>query len=139
MRFSHSNIYYYLDDEWWTEAGMQGFRPPGRSYCPDPSAFPNLPTSVVSIDEVEPLKRKGSHGVFNDSPEYGTAHDRVVRILRGFRDGLPIPPVKVAQLHAGQRYKFKLVHGAHRFYCAVASGFSHVPAVEVDDVWGGNC
>ena len=73
--------------------------------------------------------------MFHDNPESGTAHDRVLKILHGFRQELAIPPVEVARLAEGSGFEFKLIHGAHRFYAAVAAGFSHVPAVEVSDVW----
>ena len=120
----------------WTEAGMEGFTPEERSFRPGQSQWPELPIGEVAIDDVRPLRRQGSHGVFNDNPESGSAHDRVVRILLGFREDSPIPPVEVARSAHGTGSKFKLIHGAHRFYCAEAAGFSHVPAVEVVDIWG---
>ena len=115
---------------------MTGFHSQDRSFRPGASPWPDLPVFEVAIADVQPLVRQGTHGVFNDNPDTGTAHDRVVRILRGFRDGAAIPPVEVARLPAGPPVKFKLIHGAHRFYCAVAAGFSLVPAVEVHDAWG---
>lgn len=136
MHFLHRDIEYSLPDEWWAEAGMEGFTPEQRSFRAGPSQWPELPISEVAIDDVRPLRRQGSHGVFNDNPESGSAHDRVVRILQGFRENSPIPPVEVARSANGTGSKFKLIHGAHRFYCAVAAGFSHVPAVEVVDTLG---
>jgi hypothetical protein len=136
MQFLHHGIKYSLPDEWWAEAGMVGFVPTRSSFSAGPSPWANLVVLEVPIDDVHPLLRRGSDGVFNDNPDSGSAHDRVVDILCGFRENSPIPPVEVATLPAGSPCKFKLVHGAHRFYCAVAAGFSEVPAVEVDDIWG---
>jgi hypothetical protein len=90
----------------------------------------------VAVDDIEPLLRVGSHGVFNDNAEFGTAHDRVLRILRGFREQSPIPPIEVARKASILEPRFKLIHGAHRLYCAIAAGYTHVPALEVDDFWG---
>ena len=136
MRFLHRGIEYSLPDEWWVEAGMEGFAVPRHSFLAGPSQWLDLPVFHVAVEEVRPLLRNGSHGVFNDSPESGSAHDRVVRILRGFRDDAAIPPVEIARLADGSGPRFKLVHGVHRFYCGVAAGFSQVPAVEAVDIWG---
>lgn len=113
---------------------MAGYVPERSAPEVGESQWPELKVFVVAVGDVEPLRRRGTHGVFNDSAESGTAHDRVVRILRGFREGHRIPPIEVARKDTG----FKLVHGAHRFYCAVAAGYTHIAAVEVVDVWGGS-
>ena len=47
-------------------AGMTGFRPSRRSYRAGPSEFHHLVTFEVAIDDVQPLNRKASYGVFND-------------------------------------------------------------------------
>ena len=136
MEFRHRGIAYTLSDEWWSEAGMEGFVPAQPSFQAGPSPWPDLAVFQVVFEDVEPLIRRGTHGVFNDNVETGSAHDRVVRILRGFREGSAIPPVEVARVTGSGGSHFKLVHGAHRFYCAVAAGFSHIAAVEVVDLWG---
>lgn len=67
-------------------------------------------------------------GIFNDSEEEGTARERVLRILRGFRLDNAIPPVEIVE---GQHpHRYKLTHGAHRFYCSLAAGFTSVPTIE---------
>src|SRR6266403_1062482 len=38
--------------------------------------------------------------------------------------------LKIAKGQAGYPYRYKLVHGAHRFYCSLAAGFKCVPAIE---------
>jgi hypothetical protein len=136
MRFLHRDAEYFLPDEWWVEAGMTGFRPQQRLFRSGASPWPDLAVFEVAITDVQPLLRNGSHGVFTDNPETGSAQHRVVRILRGFRERAAIPPIEVARLPDGSSVRFKLIHGAHRFYCSVAAGFSHLPAVEVYDVWG---
>jgi hypothetical protein len=138
MHFKHRGIEYTLEDDWWAEAGMTGFRPSRRSYRAGPSEFQDLVMFEVAIDDVQPLNRKATHGVFKDSGagrREGSARDRVVRILKWFRDDAPVEPVCVARLTGGAGCRFKLIHGAHRFYCAVAAGYSHIPAVEVKDIW----
>jgi hypothetical protein len=136
MRFSHHNIEYVLPDEWWNEAGMRAGLMTGRSYVSGPSPWPKLPVFELAVSDLQPVLRQGSHGVFNNNPEFGTAHDRVVQILRGFREQSSIPPIEVARLPPIQSPQFKLIHGAHRLYCSIAAGFSHVPAVEVVDFFG---
>ena len=136
MRFLHCDIEYEIPDEWLAEAEVESFVTNGRSYRAGPSPYPELSVEEVAVGEVEPLRRKGSHGVFNDNPNDGTAQARVVSILCGFRQDAFIPPIEVARLATGASSKYKLVHGTHRFYCSVAVGFSHVPAVEVTDIWG---
>ena len=108
---------------------MEDFVPIRASYRGDPSAFPGREIAAVPINEVEPVSRQLSHGVFNDSPESGTARERVSSILRGFRSDSAIPPVEVVRIQGSGPCRYRLFHGAHRFYCSVAAGFSHVPAV----------
>jgi hypothetical protein len=137
-RFFHNGVRYDLPDEWWAEAGMTNFAPTRRSYVAGPSEFPDLPVFEAAIRDVAPLIRPGSHGVFNDAGpgrREGTARERVLRILGWFRNHTPVEPVCLAPLPSGSGHEFELVHGAHRFYCAVASGFSHVAAVRVVNTW----
>ncbi len=67
--------------------------------------------------------------MFNDSEELGTARQRVVQILRGFSTGAQIPPVEIDRLEHQAEPPYRLRNGAHRFYCSMAAGFTHVPAV----------
>jgi hypothetical protein len=77
MQFVHRGIQYSLPDEWWAEAGMETFAATGQSFRAGPSPWPELQTFQVSVDEVKPLHRNGTHGVFNDNLEFGTAQSRV--------------------------------------------------------------
>lgn len=138
MRFFHHDVEYHLPDDWWNGAGMGEFVNTRRAYAAGPSEFPDLAVSEIAVAAVRPLVRQASHGVFNDAGpgrREGTAQQRVVRILECFRTQSLVEPVCVARLPEGGDYEYELVHGAHRFYCAVAAGFSHVPAVEVVNTW----
>jgi hypothetical protein len=132
MLIAHGSVEYALPDEWWLDAGMQGFRPRGHSFRVNPDAACGLPVLEVATDEVEPLRRNLSHGVFNDSTQFGTARHRVVQILCAFRDDVPLPPIEVVRTKSSA-CRFRLAHGAHRFYCAIAAGFTAVPAIDVTD------
>ena len=123
MRFRHRDFEFVVPDDWWTAAEMASFTPTRRSYRPGAAPW-GLPVFEVAVDDVEPERRDLTHGVFNDE-------SRVLRVLRGFRADDAIPPVEVRRRTAGGPPTFELFDGAHRFYCAVAAGFSHVPAVDI--------
>jgi hypothetical protein len=80
-----------------------------------------------------PVYRAPGIGIFNDNDE-ATAMERVVSILRGFRSGAAIPPVEVVRQPTRADFRYKLVAGAHRFYCSLAAGFYHVPALMGFDI-----
>ena len=128
MKISHHNLAIELNDSWWAEAAMDGFKPTSTAYRVRMNDTDYRNIFEVKIDEVRPVRRDPGVAIFNDSAE-ATARERVVSILRGFRSGAPMPPVEVVSEPAGSLFRYKLVHGAHRFYCSVAVGFSHVPAV----------
>lgn len=130
MLFKHNDFVFEIIDEWWAEAGMIGFVPNSRAYRVAPQALPGKEILEVHISEVIAPQRALSHGVFNDdSNESGlTARERVSSILRGFLEGAALPPVEIVR-EAGLPNRYRLTHGAHRFYLSVAAGFSHVPAV----------
>jgi hypothetical protein len=136
MQLNHRGFAYYVPDEWWIEAGMGMFVPARRAYRGGAPDWPNLPVIELEIDDIEPVQRSLSDGVFNDSPNAGTARSRVVSILRGFREDVAITPVDVSRRQSDEGPQYKLIHGVHRLYCSLAAGFSHVPAVVVADVWG---
>ena len=133
MEIRHGHVRQDLPDEWWEEAGMVGFVPARAAYRANPAPYPVERVVAIPIADVEPLERKLSHGIFNDSHIFGTARERVVSILKGFREDAAIPPVHVVRLGPGGSYRFKLNAGAHRFYCSVAAGFKSVSAIDVTD------
>jgi len=132
--FPHHDLLVELNDGWWAEADMAGFVPKSKSYRA-PSFYKDQPVYEVCIEEVGPVIRVPGVGIFNDSEEDGPARERVLRLLRGFQAGDTIPPVQVLVGQPGYGYRYKLIHGAHRFYCSLAAGFTHVPAVEGFDFW----
>ena len=129
MNFRHHDLPVYLEDAWWDEAGMAGFSPASRAYRTDPRfSVTGEPILEVSVADVGPAPRPV--GIFRDSEDGIPARERVVRILRGFRLDEVIPPVRVVENKTGAIHRYKLTDGAHRFYCAVASGFTHVPTLK---------
>jgi hypothetical protein len=127
MKLMHHGIYIgELPDDWWAEAGMIGFVPISKSYCVEQSSYNEI--QEVNIANVAPLIR---NPIFRDgSNGEGTAQVRVVRTLRNFRLEQRTPPVEVVENGHQSGHRYKLVHGAHRFYCALAAGFTHVPTVK---------
>ena len=128
MILNHHKKTVELDDPWWEEVGMQGFRSLSRAYKVDSAAFPDREVFEVLIEDVGHVQRSPGIGIFNNN-EISSARERVTSILRGFREGTAIPPVEVVMGGYGYPYPYKLVHGAHRFYCSIAAGFTHVPAL----------
>ena len=129
MKLCHHDLQIELDDTWWAEAGMQGFVPLTRAYLVNNDSVKGRKLFEVRIIEVRPVIRNPGVGIFNDNKE-ASAKDRVVSIFKGFRTGSPIPPIEVVFEPDGSNFRYKLVAGVHRFYCSLAAGFSHVPAVE---------
>jgi hypothetical protein len=127
MKFSHHNRLVELSDDWWIEADMVRFVPQSKAYRA-PSSCKNQHVHEVCIADVGPLLRTT---IFKDDPEgeRKTARERVLRLLRGFRAGDVIPPVEVVVGPPDYGYPYKLTHGAHRLYCSLAAGFTHVPVV----------
>lgn len=107
---------------------MRSFVPTFTAYRVSQRLFPNA--REVLIKDVGPVSRNPGVGMFNDSAEEGSARERVVRILRGFRFDDAIPPVEIVEAHAGRPYRYELVHGAHRLYCSLAAGFKCVPTID---------
>jgi hypothetical protein len=128
MILMHHNLRIELDDAWWAEAGMAGFVPHGRTFRPDLGAVGTEVVFEARIEEVAPLRRNPGVGIFNNNEE-ATARERVVRLLRGFREGTAIPPVELVADSSFSGCRYKITHGSHRFYCSLAAGFSHVPAI----------
>jgi hypothetical protein len=131
MKFTHHGLQIEIPDDWWTEAGMRGFVPTFTAYRVNQMLFRNA--QEIPIQDIGPVSRNPGVGIFNDSKAEGSARDRVVRILRGFRFDDAIPPVEIVEAQPGHPYRYKLIHGAHRFYCSLAAGFKCVPAIDGPD------
>ena len=128
MKVKHHELEFELDCAWWTEAGMEKFAPLTRAYVAKSSQTDGRSIIEVPIEDVRAVSRKPGIGIFNDN-EDSTARERVVRILGGFVSGEKIRPVEVKCEPPESPYRYKLHDGTHRFYCSLAAGFSHVPAV----------
>jgi hypothetical protein len=133
MKFHHHDLEIELDDTWWEEAGMKSFTPLTNAYCTNIEAANGKEIFIVKIVEVSPVRRNPGVAIFNTCAD-ATAKDRVISILTGFRTSSTIPPVEVVSEPEGSNFRYKLVHGAHRFYCSLAAGFSHVPAIKGFDI-----
>lgn len=76
---------------------------------------------VAAATDIEPaLRTKPLDGA-------GVAHDRMIRVLVGIRDGAALPPVPVERIEPGA-HCYRLRSGTHRFYASLTLGFSHIPA-----------
>ena len=128
MKLKHHDLEVELDDAWWAEAGMEAFVPATSTYAADESKTPGRRIFCVSMNDIAPVYRNSTAGVFNDNSKQ-TARESVVSILRCFVVGVQLPPVEV--MHAGPEdlHRYKLKHGVHRLYCSLAAGFLCVPAV----------
>ncbi|MFY9900738.1 MAG: hypothetical protein WAK67_23555 [Xanthobacteraceae bacterium] len=133
MILNHHDLRIELDDAWWAEAQMAGFVPTARAYRADSNAAEGRLVFEVRIGDIGPVGRKLGVGIFNNNKEK-TARERVVSILTGFRKGAAIPPIELVDAPSGSPFRYKLTAGTHRLYCALAVGFSHVPAVEGFDI-----
>jgi hypothetical protein len=128
MKFAHHGLQIEIPDDWWTEAGMRGFIPTFTAYRVNQKLFPNF--REVPMQDIAPVSRSPGVDIFNDSIAEGSARERVVRILRGFRFDDAIPPVEIVEAQAGRPCRYELVHGGHRFYCSLAAGFKRVPIID---------
>ena len=101
--------------EWLREAGVQNFMPTRPSYRCD---APHFLLPLIDIESVVRTKRLDCNGF---------AHDRMISVLVGIRDGASLPPVPVERIEPGT-HPYRLRNGTHRFYASLILGFSHVPA-----------
>jgi hypothetical protein len=113
---------FELPDEWWSEAGMQNWAPPGVAY--------NSTAAVrfVPLDQVQPPFRW--HSVPKDWR--GFDRFRLLKIFEGFKNGADIEPVPLYENPPREfppiQYRFEVINGVHRFYASVAAGFECLPA-----------
>src|ERR1039458_8343680 len=133
LRFSRFNIEFEVPDEWLIEGGLHRWLQEPRAshayrvlqppYPPDPQdgGIPQAEAIVVPLDEIEPVRRTLANGT-------PFCKERLLRILAGFRDDQPLPPVHTREAEPGT-YRFCLFNGFHRFHASVAAGFTHIPVV----------
>jgi hypothetical protein len=63
----------------------------------------------------------------------GFCHDRMVRLLTGIRDDVPLPAIYIERADPAQR-PYRVRGGVHRYHASLTVGFSHVPAEIVDRI-----
>jgi hypothetical protein len=129
MILTHHDLKIELPDSWWAEAGMADFVPQARAFRPDRRAEKGIAVFEARIEEVAPVQRAPGVCIFNDNEE-ATARERVLRILREFREGVEVWPIRLTKLAPDAVFRYKIGHGVHRFYCSLAAGFSYVQAFE---------
>ena len=112
---------FEIPDEWWTEAGMTGFKPSGSAYRSTAAANP------ISLRDIEPPCRYPEHPL--DWHSFNRA--RLISVLNGIAAGDTIEPVPVAELQPIEflrnPYRYRVKDGFHRFYASVAAGFECLP------------
>lgn len=112
---------------------MHGFVPSATAYRVDAAMVGTQKLFHVKIDDIAPVQRNPGVGIFNNNEKL-TARERVVSILRDFRNDAALYPIEAVDVPAGGPYRYKLTHGVHRLYCSLAAGFTHVPVVEGFDI-----
>jgi hypothetical protein len=128
MLITHHDLEIELDGDWLVAAEMSGFVPTSKAYRTSKSIDKNATIREICIGDIGPVHR--NVGIFRDSPAGIPVRERVIKILRGFRSGDAIPPVKVVENKPGSAHRYKLTDGTHRLYCSIAVGFTDIPAVE---------
>jgi hypothetical protein len=126
VKIAHHDLMIDLSDEWWAEAGMQRFVPTSPAYRSDRKAV------EVRIADIGPVGlERQLIGIFKDNGNVRiSAHERVLRILWGFRCGEAIPPVEIIEGCASYGNRYRLADGVHRLYLSIAAGFTHIPAIK---------
>jgi len=123
MKIEHRDLRFEFSDDLWAEAEMVGFTARTQAYRTRVGAE----VFVVKIDHVGPVDRVRRHKLLRD-------RSSVLDILQGFRIGDAIPPVEVVLGKPGYGHQYRLTNGAHRLYCSIAAGFTHIPAVQGFDI-----
>jgi hypothetical protein len=130
MRFAFPRFpaEFEIPNEWWSEAGMQGFRPRG-------SAYTSANGDLIQLNDIEPPFRLKQTSLTAN----GFNRERVLSILKGFRTDAQLPPIDLLRIPpthdiSGDPFKLRVVDGFHRFYMSIAVGFEFVPA-SLREVW----
>lgn len=126
---------FEIPDEWWREAGMAAFAPPGPAYRSTATA------TLIPLRAIEPPFR------FPERPLNwrGFDRERLICVLTGIATGAEIPPVpavgmpqpaepsdpSLAWTVPRSPFSHRVKDGYHRFYASVAAGFDCLPVVVV--------
>jgi hypothetical protein len=114
---------FSLPADWWIEAGMDRFqRHENLAY----SGKPQLTSQLYLLAAIEPpnigQRLRRGHGGFE--------RERMISVMRDIALRKEMWPIEVTADASGD-YRYRVHHGAHRFYASVAAGFSHIPAILV--------
>ncbi|RTL22984.1 MAG: hypothetical protein EKK52_04930 [Burkholderiales bacterium] len=132
MRFALP-IPFDIPDDIWHAAGIAAWQPSARAYSATAyrdaiSGRPHedLPIELVPIGRIEPPRNNGVARFL--------ANDRLLRVLQGFVEGVPLPAVLGQRPGDDPTTDIQLVDGAHRFYASAAAGFTCLP-VAIRPFW----
>src|SRR5208283_290211 len=106
-------VRFEIPDAWLRAARVESFKPTARAFAASPD--PEFPTQLLRLADVAPPWRAPGVPWF-DEP-------RMVRILRGFRDGDLLPPIRVDEPPVATLFRFHVREGFHRYYASAAVGF----------------
>jgi hypothetical protein len=116
---------FEIPDAWWSEAGMSAFTPAGAAYRSTVAATHSIP-----LRDIEPPFR------LPEVPKYFRGFDRkrMIHILARIAADDEIDPVDVLILPplpdiSRPPFRFRVLHGVHRFYASIAAGFECEQAV----------
>lgn len=124
MRFNFPRFpgEFEIPDEWWEEAGMAGFLCERQSYLSSTDAV------TIPLTDIEPPMRLRGY----PKDWRGFDRTRLVHVLRGFVEGVPINAVPLKAFPQAEfqspPFRYHVLDGYHRFYGSVAAGFAYLPS-----------
>lgn len=117
MRFSHpfENLEFEIPDRWWSDGGADLFVRDSSSFLALSDAAGSI--ELVPLESVAPPRR--------DAGVEGLREERTISLLRAMTRGVGVPAIQVHTPPGGK--KFLVRDGFHRYYLAVALGFTQLP------------
>jgi hypothetical protein len=134
LRFKAPCGYHFdIPDDWLDEVGVRDVRLDRRTY-PVGKAEPGV--RRVALDELD-LALDTVLTTLEHRPKFDTPgpfdRERMIPILIGLRDGVPLPPVWVWPIEPPKDgCRFQLFQGHHRYHACVALDLTHIPALVME-------